>query len=217
MEGKLRDAIEGRLAPPAEAKAATVEAKPATGGREGGAVRLERLPGGVAKVVIDRPRLNLINGEVLEGLDRIVTELWTDQDVRVVVVTGEGTVFSAGFEMTKFVSTASSMMEFARRGERTVRRFSEIPKLTIAVLKGYALGGGLELAISCDLRLATEDVELRFPELTRGLVPAWSGTQRLARLVGLSSASSMNDAAERERSERPSERRVWSNGMAPGG
>lgn len=198
-EGRLRDAIEGRLTPAAEARPPRPSADATmlvTAATKGEVVRLERLPGGVAKVIIGRPRLNLINGEVLEGLDRIVTELWADQDVRVVVVTGEGTVFSAGFEMTKFVPNASAMMEFARKGERTVRRFSEIPKLTIAVLKGYALGGGLELALSCDLRLATEDVELRFPELTRGLVPAWSGTQRLSRLVGLSRASSMILACE---------------------
>ena len=199
MDGRLRDAIEGRLSPavqPGPAKGATVEAKPATGAKEGGPIRLERLPGGVAKVIINRPRLNLINGEVLDGLDSIVTELWNDREVRVVVVTGEGTVFSAGFEMTKFVSGAPAMMEFARRGERTLRRLSEIPKLTIAVLKGYALGGGLELAMSCYLSVATEDAELRFPELTRGLVPAWSGTQRLPRLVGLSRASAMILACE---------------------
>ena len=199
-EGRLRDAIEGRLAPAAEgarANATAGVAPPTVRGMKGtGAVRLERLPGGVARVIITRPRLNLINDEVLEGLDRTITELWSDPEVRVVIVTGEGSVFSAGFEMTKFVSNAPSMMEFARKGERTLRRFSEVPKLTIAVLKGYALGGGLELALSCDLRLATEDVELRFPELTRGLVPAWSGTQRLARLIGLSRASSMILACE---------------------
>ncbi|HMD78375.1 MAG TPA: enoyl-CoA hydratase-related protein, partial [Nitrososphaerales archaeon] len=156
-----------------------------------GPIRLERLPGHVAKVVINRPRLNLLNGEVLDGLDTVITELWDDSDIRVVVVTGEGPVFSAGFELTQYVPNAVSMMEFARKGERLMKRLTEVPKLTIAVLKGYALGGGLELALSCDLRVATEDVEIRFPELTRGLVPAWSGSQRLPRLVGLSRASSL--------------------------
>jgi enoyl-CoA hydratase/3-hydroxyacyl-CoA dehydrogenase len=193
-EGKMRDAIEGRLSPAAEspAKAAPVVAQPGTEGAKGaGPIRLERLPGHVAKVVINRPRLNLLNGEVLDGLDTVITELWNDSDIRVVVVTGEGPVFSAGFELTQYVPNAVSMMEFARKGERLMKRLTEVPKLTIAVLKGYALGGGLELALSCDLRVATEDVELRFPELTRGLVPAWSGSQRLPRLVGLSRASSL--------------------------
>ncbi len=202
VEGKLRDAIEGRLAAAPGQKATAAPVGGAGPTRTEGAIRLERLEGGVARVVIARPRLNLINGEVLDGLDGIVTELWSDPGVRVVLVTGEGGVFSAGFEMTKFVSNAAGMMEFARKGERTMRRLSEIPKITIAVLKGYALGGGLELALSCDLRLATEDVELRFPELTRGLVPAWSGTQRLSRLVGLSRASSMILACESVRGRR---------------
>ncbi|MDG6954731.1 MAG: enoyl-CoA hydratase/isomerase family protein [Nitrososphaerota archaeon] len=190
-EGRLRDAIEGRLHPMSGEAGPSTEARAPAPEATRGAIRLERLEGGVAKIVIARPRLNLINGEVLDGLDRMLTDLWHDRDVRAIVVTGEGTVFSAGFEMTKFVSNAAEMMEFARKGERTMRRLSEIPKLTIAVLKGYALGGGLELALACDLRLATEDVELRFPELARGLVPAWSGTQRLSKLVGLSRASSM--------------------------
>lgn len=205
VEGRMRDAIEGRLAPPAQGGAAGVaaaEPRAPIEAKVGTPIRLERLPSGVAKVVISRPRLNLINGDVLDGLDRIVTELWNDKEVRVVLVTGEGAVFSAGFEMTQFVSNASSMMAFARRGERVLRRLSEIPKLTVAVLKGYALGGGLELALACDLRIGTEDVEMRFPELTRGLVPAWSGTQRLPRLVGLSRASSMILACESIRGKR---------------
>jgi len=88
-------------------------------------------------------------------------------------------------------------MEFARKGARIMRRLTEMPKLTVAVLKGYCLGGGLELALSCDLRLATEDVEIGFPELTRGLVPAWSGSQRLPQLLGLSRASSLILTSER--------------------
>jgi enoyl-CoA hydratase/3-hydroxyacyl-CoA dehydrogenase len=203
-EGKMRDAIEGRLSPAeAPAKAAAEAGQPEKGASKGaGPVRLERLAGHVAKVVISRPRLNLINGEVLSGLDSAITELWDDPEVRVVVVTGEGTVFSAGFELTQYVPNSVSMMEFARKGERLMKRLTEFPKLTVAVLKGYALGGGLELSLSCDLRVATEDVELRFPELTRGLVPAWSGSQRLPKLVGLSRASSMILTSESVRGRR---------------
>jgi enoyl-CoA hydratase/3-hydroxyacyl-CoA dehydrogenase len=200
-EGKMRDAIEGRLTP--AAKGAPVKE---AGGKEApkaaGPIRLEKLPGNVARVTINRPRLNLLNAEVLDGLDSTITELWNDPDVRVVIVTGEGPVFSAGFELTQYVANSVSMMEFARKGERIMKRLTEFPKLTIAVLKGYALGGGLELALSCDLRFATEDVELRFPELTRGLVPAWSGSQRLPRMVGLSQASSLILASEGIRGKR---------------
>ena len=217
-EGKMRDAIEGRLSPPVTAPPGEVvaakaerEAPPKTG-----AIRLEHLQGGVAKLVINRPRLNLINGEVLDGINDVLTDLWSDPEVRVVVVTGEGTVFSAGFEMTQFVASTAAMMEFARKGERLMKRLTELPKLTIAVLKGYALGGGLELALSCDLRVATEDVELRFPELTRGLVPAWSGTQRLPRLVGLSRASSLILTSETVRGKQAYEIGLVNRILPPG-
>jgi len=206
-EGRMRDAIEGRLAPPTltpTPSAATAgPAKPARGA--GGAivpVRLERLAGGVARIVLNRPRLNLINEEVMDGLDGILTELWTDQEVRAVVLTGEGGVFCAGADLSKYISNSVAFMDFTRKGERTFRRLTEIPKITIAVLKGYALGGGLELALSCDLRIATDGVELGFTEVGIGLVPAWSGSQRLPRMIGTSLASSMILTSEKIRGKR---------------
>jgi enoyl-CoA hydratase/3-hydroxyacyl-CoA dehydrogenase len=198
-EGRLRDAVEGRLPRPA-VDPAPQGAKEGnrTHGMDGiGSVRLKKLPGGVAEVALNRPKLNLINSDVLEGLDRIITELWDDPEVRVVLVTGDGPVFSAGADLSGFFRDSASFMEYARKGARIFKRLSELPKLTIAVLKGYALGGGLELAISCDMRIATEDVEIGFPELTRGLVPSWSGTQRLPKLLGLSRSSSLILASER--------------------
>jgi len=194
-EGRLRDAIEGRL-PLASAPSAPTSSSPAIA-QQAQAVRLERPAPGVARIVLARPRLNLINGGVLDGLERITAELWNDQEVRVILVTGEGTVFSAGADLSQYYSNSVAFMEFARRGARALRKLSEIPKLTIAVLKGYALGGGLELALACDLRLGTEDVEIGFPELARGLVPAWSGSQRLPQLLGLSRANSLILTSER--------------------
>ncbi len=200
-EGKLRDAIEGRLSPPAPGAQVTHAAAPPAPAQEppteAEPIRLERLEGGVARILISRPRLNLINASVLDGLDRIVSELSNDPDVRVVLVSGEGKVFSAGADLSQFYNNSVAFMEFARKGARTLRRLSDMPKLTIAVLKEYALGGGLELALACDLRVATEDVEIGFPELTRGLVPAWSGSQRLPQLLGLSRANSLILTSER--------------------
>jgi enoyl-CoA hydratase/3-hydroxyacyl-CoA dehydrogenase len=216
-EGRMREAVEGRLAE--EAKA--VSPVPGEAVRPPEPAKVEvvsmvKLPGGVAKVILNRPRFNTINGEVLDALDRILTELWNDPDARVVVVTGEGGVFSAGADLSQFFNSPVSFMEFTRKGARTLRRLSEIPKLTIAVLKGYALGGGLELALSCDLRVATEDVELGFPELARGLVPAWSGSQRLPRLVGLSRASSMILTSERMKGKRAYEIGLATRLIPPG-
>jgi enoyl-CoA hydratase/3-hydroxyacyl-CoA dehydrogenase len=201
VDGRLRDAIEGRLMPafPENAPGALMgkekAGEEAVKGPE--PIRLERLAGGVAKIVLNRPKFNTISGEVLDGLDRIATELWNDPEVRVVIMTGEGAVFSAGADLSQFFSSPVAVMEFSRKGARILKKFAELPKLTIAVLKGYALGGGLELALCCDLRVATEEVEIWFPEVTRGLVPAWSGSQRLPRLVGLSQASSMILTSER--------------------
>ncbi len=198
QEGKLRDAIEGRLSAGAapQAKAGAMVA-PAPAAKDGGAILLERLQGGVAKIVLNRPKYNTINGEVLDGLDRIITEVWSDPEIRVVVVTGEGTVFSSGADLGQFFANQVAFMEFNRRGERIMRRLTELPKLTIAVMKGYALGGGLELAASCDIRLATQDVQMGFPEVTRGIVPGWSGTQRIPRLVGLTRGASLVLTSER--------------------
>ncbi len=220
VEGKLRDAIEGRISAAGTAPAqavAVAEAKPAPGGPKGAeAVRLERLSGRVARIVLNRPKLNTINGEVLDGIDRILTELWTDQEVRAIVVTGEGAVFCAGADLSQYFNNQVAFMEFARKGARTMRKLAEIPKITIAVLKGYALGGGLEMALSCDIRLATEEVEMGFPELTRGLVPAWSGTQRLPQLVGVSRATSLILTSERVRGKKAAEMGLVSQLLPPG-
>ena len=104
--GKLRDAIEGRLSPQvASPQGPKVETKTAPEApRAGDPILLERLQGGVARVVLNRPKYNTINGDVLEGLDRIITELWSDQEVRVVVVTGAGKIFSTGADLGQLFS-----------------------------------------------------------------------------------------------------------------
>jgi len=78
--------------------------------------------------------------------------------------------------------------EVSRNGARIIRMLSEIPKITIAEMKGYVLGAGLELSLNCDIRVATEDSTIGFPEVTLGLVPGWTGSQRLSKLVGMSRA-----------------------------
>ena len=213
-DGKLRDAIEGRLAPAKTAAMPAVESRPQAGRSD--VVRLERHPGGVARLVLNRPKYNTINGEVLEGIDRILTELWNDPEVRVLVITGEGSIFCAGADLSQYFNNQMAFMEYARKGARLMRRLTEIPKLTMVVLKGYALGGGLEMALSCDLRLATEDVEIGFPELTRGLVPAWSGSQRLPQLLGLSRAAALVLTSERFKGKKAVEIGLASQLIPPG-
>lgn len=198
VEGKMREAIEGRLAaaaPPAgPAPSAAVSAEKPKGTEP---VYAEKLGGGLARIVLNRPKMNTISVDVLNGLDRIITELWQDDETRVVILTGAGTVFSAGADLSQFVKNPVSFMESSRRGERVFRRLTEFPKLTIAVIKGYALGGGLEVAMCCDLRVTTEDATIGLPEATLGLVPGWSGSQRMARLIGLSRAAGLVLTGER--------------------
>jgi enoyl-CoA hydratase/3-hydroxyacyl-CoA dehydrogenase len=189
-EGKMLQIIESK--PGAEAEpAGPPGGRPEKERGAGGPIFVEKLSGRVARIVINRPKQNTLNAEVLDGLDRILTELWNDSEVAVVVLTGTGTAFSAGADLSQFFNSAAGFVEFSRKGERIFKRITEFPKLTVAVIKGYALGGGLELAMSCDLRVATEDARLGLPEVTLGLVPGWSGTQKMARLIGLSRASAL--------------------------
>ena len=189
VDGKLREAIEGRLTSVEAAKAPT--AAPGLAPKEERPIYLERLEGKVARVVLNRPKYNTLNAEVLDGLDNILDELWNDKEVNVLLITGQGSTFSAGADLSQFFATSMEFIGFSVRGQRLFRRLTEFPKLTIAVVKGYALGGGFELAMSCDLRIAAEDAQMGLTEVTLGLVPGWSGTQRLTKLVGISKASQL--------------------------
>jgi enoyl-CoA hydratase/3-hydroxyacyl-CoA dehydrogenase len=145
----------------------------------------------IAVITLNREPLNTINTELLDALERTLQSVAGDREIRVVLIRSNGKHFSAGAELSTFIRDAYDFIEYARRGERLFRFISEMPKITVAALKGYVLGGGLELALACDIRICSEDTKLGFPELTRGLVPAWGGSERLPRLIGLSRASAM--------------------------
>jgi enoyl-CoA hydratase/3-hydroxyacyl-CoA dehydrogenase len=185
--GKMREAIEGRLKKKEEKREEKKEEK-ASSSEQLNTVIVEKFPFRVARITLNRPKHNTINNELLEDLEKAIRMLWDDNEISVVVVTGQGTTFSAGADLSQYFASSFQFLEFARKGERIFRLLSEMPKLTIAVMKGYALGGGFELALACDLRVGTEDVQVGFPEVTIGLVPAWGGSQKLARVVGLGRA-----------------------------
>ncbi|AHC52249.1 3-hydroxyacyl-CoA dehydrogenase [Sulfolobus acidocaldarius SUSAZ] len=153
--------------------------------------------GKVAIVKLNRPKLNLINYTLLDELDRLLTELWNDKSINVILITGEGQNFSGGAELSAPITDQVQFLELVRKGERTFKRLTEIPKIVIAFVKGYALGGGFELSSYCDLRLATENAVFGFPETGLGLVPAWGGTQRLPKLIGISRAMYLILTAQR--------------------
>ena len=145
-------------------------------------------------------RMNTINPEMLGELRDALDLFEKDDEVRAVLITGKGNrAFSAGADVTSMASSASPLdgIELSRDGQSTFGAFEESPLPVVAAIDGFALGGGFELAMCCDYRLASERSELGLPEHNLGLLPGWGGTQRLQRLVGMSRAKEIIFTAER--------------------
>lgn len=145
-------------------------------------------------IVLNRPhRLNSFNDVLMEELNDMLDIAEKDPSVRCVVITGDGDrAFSAGADLTMFSkATPVKAEEFSRAGQRIFGKAEEMTKPIIAAINGFALGGGLELALACDFRIAAEHAELGNPEIKRGIIPGWGGTQRLVRIVGLAKAKEM--------------------------
>jgi enoyl-CoA hydratase/carnithine racemase len=153
-------------------------------------VRIEE--DGVTIVALKHPPVNALSTKVLEELGLAIEELVDNTDCRALVITGEGRYFSAGADMKELATRANEIradyMKFVERGHRVFRSLELIPQPVIAAINGVALGGGLELALACDIRIAGEATKVGLPEVAYGLMPAYGGTQRLARLVGLAKA-----------------------------
>jgi enoyl-CoA hydratase/3-hydroxyacyl-CoA dehydrogenase len=145
-------------------------------------------------IVLNRAhRLNAFNDVLLEELADTLDTAGKDASVKCVVITGEGDrAFSAGADVTMFPkATPVKAEEFSRLGQKVFGRIEAMPQPVIASINGFALGGGLELALACDFRIAAEHAELGSPEIVLGLIPGWGGTQRLVRIVGLAKAKEM--------------------------
>lgn len=143
--------------------------------------------GPVEIITIDRPEaLNALNGPTIDELDAALDEILRDDEVGAMVFTGSGTkAFVAGADITQFTSIdVWGAGEFAEQALRVFRRIEESPKPSVAAVNGFCLGGGNEFAMSCDIRIATENARFGQPEVNLGIIPGWGGTQRLQRLVG---------------------------------
>ncbi|RLB59948.1 MAG: enoyl-CoA hydratase [Deltaproteobacteria bacterium] len=141
----------------------------------------------LATVTVNRPQvLNALNRQTIEELECAFYELRADEAVRAVILTGAGPkAFVAGADIKELSQLdASQGVEFARRGQAVLELIENLGKPVIAAINGYALGGGLELAMACHLRLAAEGIKVGQPEINLGVIPGFGGTQRLARLVG---------------------------------
>lgn len=148
----------------------------------------------IATVTINRPKaLNALNSETLRDLNEVLENLENDSDVYVVILTGAGgKSFVAGADITemKDLNTIEGR-EFSQLGNKVFRRLENLEKPVIAAILGFALGGGCELALSCDIRIASEKAKFAQPEVGLGITPGFGGTQRLARLVGTGIAKEM--------------------------
>lgn len=153
----------------------------------------EKLDGGVARLTVNRPdKMNALNGEVRCAFFEALDDLGEDDDVRVVVLTGAGDrAFVAGADIGEFKDARPvDQYRSMQRGDiySAVERFR---KPVVAMINGYCLGGGCELAMACDIRIASADARLGQPEINLGIIPGGGGTQRLPRLVGEGRAMKM--------------------------
>lgn len=150
----------------------------------------------VATVTIDNPPMNVLSSQVTNELDGIFTELANNPEVGAVVLTGNGSrAFMAGADIKEFPqkmnASKEEKLDRSKVAHDVLNKIADLPKPTIACLNGLALGGGCELSLTCDIRIAEEHVKIGLPEVKLGLFPGGGGTQRLPRIVGPSKAKEL--------------------------
>jgi enoyl-CoA hydratase len=147
----------------------------------------------VGIVKMNRPDvLNALNTETLQELDKAFSHLGKSDQVRVIIITGEGKAFVAGADIAEMKDMSSEQaVEFSKFGQGIFNKIAKTEKPVIAAVNGFALGGGCELALACDIRIASDKAKLGQPEVSLGVLPGFAGTQRLSRLVGAAKAKEM--------------------------
>ena len=147
----------------------------------------------IAYVTINRPKaMNALNSQVLDELYEVYGEIYQNPDIRAVIMTGEGKAFVAGADIAEMSKlNAVGARDFAKKGHKVMNRIETIEKPVIAAINGFALGGGCELAMSCDIRIASTKAKFGQPEVGLGLIPGFGGNLRLSRLVGKGNAKWM--------------------------
>ena len=145
--------------------------------------------GGVATIRIDRPKMNAINPQMLAELIEAANTVAADGDVRAAVVWGGPKIFAAGADIGGFAALdPAGARELSRHFNDAFLAVENLPQVTVSAVNGYALGGGMELAMATDFRVAAEDATFGQPEILLGIIPGGGGTQRLPRLVGVTKA-----------------------------
>lgn len=149
--------------------------------------------GSIAYIIMNRPNaLNALNSETLNELSLVVDQIAQDKSVLGVIVTGEGKAFVSGADISEFADYGSEEgRNFAGTAQKAFSKIENLEKPVIAAINGYALGGGCELALSCDIRIASDNAIFGQPEVALGVMPCFGGTQRLSRLIGVGWAKEM--------------------------
>lgn len=147
---------------------------------------------GVGTIRLDRPKMNAINDEVVLGLEQAAREATFNDDCKAVVVWGGDKIFAAGADIKAMADrTPAEMMNRMQALQATFTMVEDIPKVTIAAINGFALGGGCELALACDFRVMADNAVIGQPEILLGIIPGAGGTQRLPRLIGVARAKNL--------------------------
>lgn len=144
------------------------------------------IKGSVLMVTISREKaMNALNNETIAEFKEMLATYAGNDDIKCMIITGAGKAFVAGADITEMAKLSSAdATSLAQRGHDLMNSIQTFPKPTIAAVNGFALGGGCELAMACDIRLASEKAKFGQPEVNLGIIPGYGGTQRLARLVG---------------------------------
>lgn len=160
----------------------------------------------IAQVTINRPQqLNALNKQTIEELNHAFADLESDTDARVIILTGSGEkAFVAGADIKEFADfSINEGTELAAKGQDLLFNFiQDLKKPVIAAVNGFALGGGLELAMSCHIRVASSNARMGLPETSLGVIPGYGGTQRLAQLIGKGRAMEMIFTADMVKADR---------------
>ncbi|MFO8110277.1 MAG: enoyl-CoA hydratase-related protein [Thermoplasmata archaeon] len=139
----------------------------------------------ITVIYIDNPPMNVLCSELLHEMHEALETLEGDEETRAVVVTGKGRAFVAGADIKEMMEMSQEdALDFAELGQGALTRLEELPVPVIAAVNGFALGGGTELALACDIRIASEAAKFGQPEVNLGVIPGFGGTQRLPRAIG---------------------------------
>lgn len=151
--------------------------------------------GRIAIITLDHPPVNAFNTQTVKDLDAAIDLALEDETVKVIIITGGGQMaFAAGADINEInqkIEDPDQSLEYMRTGHGTFNKIEKAKKPVIAAINGYCLGGGLELAMACHLRVAGDRARIGQPEINLGIIPGWGGTQRLPRIVGPSKAAEM--------------------------